>query len=69
MRHRLARILVLILQQTLSQKLPWDEIRKIYQDEWVKLVDFDWDESEPYPGSGVVRVHHKDKKELKKILI
>jgi len=52
----------------MNQKLSWDQIKQTYRDEWVELVDFDWDETDPYPSSGVVNAHHKDKKELRKIL-
>ena len=52
----------------MDNKLSWEEIKKRYRDEWVQLVDYEWEETEPYPRSGVVRVHHKDKKEFKNIL-
>jgi hypothetical protein len=46
----------------------WDEIKSRYHDEWIELVDFEWDDAEPYPVQGVVSAHHPDKKEFKKIL-
>jgi len=52
----------------MHEKLSWDEIKARYRDEWVQLVDVDWDLSNPDPLAGVVRVHHKDKKEFKKLL-
>ena len=52
----------------MNKKLTWNEIRDQYRDEWVQLIDVDWDLSNPDPQAGVVRVHHKDKKEFKKLL-
>ncbi|MCC6221644.1 MAG: hypothetical protein IT291_10435 [Deltaproteobacteria bacterium] len=52
----------------MSEKLSWNEIRTRYKDEWVQLVDVNWDLSTPDPQAGVVRVHHRDKKEFKKLL-
>ena len=52
----------------MSNKKSWEEIKSAYPDEWVELVDFEWNDSEPYPRSGIVRVHHRDKKMLKTIL-
>lgn len=52
-----------------SEKLSWEEIQKRYPDEWVELIDCDWDETEPDPRSGVVRVHSKDRKEFHKLVL
>jgi hypothetical protein len=52
----------------MDKKLSWDEIRAQYRDEWVQLIDVDWDLSNPDPQAGIVRIHHKDKKEFKKLL-
>lgn len=51
------------------KKLSWDEIRKEYDQEWVHLIDYDWDESDPYPKSGVVHLHAKTRKEFDKLMI
>ena len=48
-------------------KLTWDEIQIKYGGEWVELTDYDWDDSEPCPSSGVVRVHAVDKNEFYQI--
>jgi len=48
----------------MNNQLTWDEIRNIYRDEWVELVDYDWNEFEPKPRSGVIRDHAKDRREL-----
>jgi hypothetical protein len=52
----------------MSQKLSWDEITALHHDEWVELVDYEWDETEPDPKSGVVRVHSKDPKEFERLI-
>ena len=36
----------------MNNKLTWEEIKHKYQDEWVQLVDYDWDKSEPDPRGG-----------------
>jgi hypothetical protein len=48
----------------MSKILSWDEIRNLYPDQWVELVDFEWDEFESDPRSGVVRRQAKERKEL-----
>lgn len=47
-----------------AEKLPWDEIRRRYPDEWVVLVDYSLDEDEQLT-AGVVFAHAPDKGELK----
>lgn len=53
----------------MREKLTWDEIKNQFGGEWVELVDFEWDETEPDPRSGVVRVHSKDRKEFHKLIL
>jgi hypothetical protein len=53
----------------MAQKLTWEEIKQQYDGEWVELVDCDWDDSEQDPRSGIVRVHSKDKKEFRKLIL
>ncbi|MCC6220948.1 MAG: hypothetical protein IT291_06885 [Deltaproteobacteria bacterium] len=48
----------------MGKKLTWDEIIKQYYGEWVELVDYEWDETEPDPKAGVVRIHSKNRKEF-----
>lgn len=50
------------------EKLSWDEIKRRYPDEHVELIDYEWDETEPYPVAGVVRTHSKDHKEFWRLL-
>ena len=52
----------------MSKKLTWAEINELYRDEWVELIDYEWDETEPDPKSGRVRVHSKDRKEFEKLI-
>lgn len=46
----------------MAEKLTWEEIEKLYNQEWVELVNFDWPEGDINPLSGVVRVHAKTRK-------
>jgi len=48
----------------MSKKLTWNEIEEAYPNQWVELVDFEWDEFEPDPLSGVVRRQAKGRKGL-----
>jgi len=50
-----------------NKKLSWAEIEKLYDQQWVELIDFDWPEDEPLPKSGVVRVHAKTRKEFDRL--
>lgn len=47
-----------------GQKTTWGEIERLYDQEWVELVDYDWREEEAYPRSGIVRVHAKSREEF-----
>lgn len=47
-----------------NKKLTWEEIRTLYNKEWVELVDYDWPEEETYPVSGTIRSHGSQKKEF-----
>ena len=49
------------------RKLTWQEIKQHYNGEWVELVDFDWNMTEPDPQAGIVRVHSKDRNEFNKL--
>ena len=48
----------------MSEKLTWEQIEERYKGEWVELVDYEWDETEPDPRSGVVRTHSSNRKEF-----
>ena len=48
----------------MSEKLTWKEIKERYPDQWVELIDFEWDEFEPDPRCGVVRFKSKVRKEI-----
>lgn len=51
----------------MANKLTWQQIKQQYDGEWVELIDFEWDMTEPDPSSGVVRVHAKDRKEFHRL--
>ena len=46
------------------QKITWDKIQKQYEGEWVELINYDWQDGQPYPAAGEVRVHASDRKEF-----
>ena len=50
----------------MNTKLTWDEIKALYPDEWVELIDYDWPDEEQDPRAGVVRVHAKTRDEFDK---
>ncbi len=45
-----------------DQRLTWDEIKSLYDQERVELVDYDWPDGAPHPSCGIVRSHSADKK-------
>jgi hypothetical protein len=47
-----------------AEKLTWDEIKRRYPDEYVVLVDAEWDGSLPEVRAGVVLGHAKTNEEL-----
>ena len=51
------------------KKLTWDEICKEYDKEWVHLIDYDWTDGQPYPSSGVVRIHARDRKDFDDLML
>lgn len=50
-------------------KLLWEQINRLFKGEWVELVDYEWDETEPEPKSGVVRVHSSDHREFERLIL
>ena len=48
----------------MGEKLTWKEIEKLYDQQRVELVDYDWAERDPYPRAGVVQSRGSDKKEF-----
>ena len=47
-----------------QQRLFWNQIKAIYQGEWVELTDVDWDWDKPFPKRASVRHHSPDRNEL-----
>lgn len=48
----------------MGEKLTWEEIKRRYREQWVELIEFDWDEWEPDPCGGIVRHNAQLRKEL-----
>lgn len=48
----------------MAKKLTWEEIKELYPNQWVELIDFEWDEFEPDPRSGIVRHFAKKRKDI-----
>ncbi len=46
----------------MEKKLTWAEIEKLYDQQWVELVDYVWAAGEANPSYGVVREHAADRK-------
>ncbi len=53
----------------MNTKLNWEEIQKRFDQEWVELVDYEWEDTKLYPSGGVVRVHAKDRKEFDRLIL
>jgi len=51
-----------------GNKLTWPEIEKLYDKEWVQLIDYDWPEEEALPRSGIVQVHAKSRQQFDKLI-
>ncbi len=51
------------------KKLSWEQICKEYNGEWVHLVDYEWEDSSPYPRSGVVNIHATTRKEFDQLML
>jgi len=52
-----------------SHKLNWEEIERLFNQEWVELVDYEWIDTETHPRFGVVRVHAKSRKEFDELIL
>ena len=52
-----------------TEKLSWAEIEKLYDQQWVELVDFDWPDEEPLPKSGVIKIHAKSRREFDELIV
>lgn len=53
----------------MSEKLSWDEIKQRYPDQWVELIECEWNPVEPDPYNGIVRHHSKRRKELHELIM
>jgi hypothetical protein len=52
----------------MSERLSWDAIKRKFDQQWVVLTDYDWPDGTPYPASGVVGIHAREKKDFDKLL-
>jgi len=52
----------------MGDKISWHQIEALYDQEWVELTDFDWEETELFPTAGCVRVHSRDQKEFHRLI-
>jgi hypothetical protein len=57
------------MEIALVERLTWDEIKRQYDGEWVELVDYVWDEGEPYPIEGMVRTHSPSRKVFNRLVL
>ncbi len=47
----------------MGQKMTWEEMKKVYPDEWLLIVDYDKDSS-GHVTAGIVERHSKDKDDV-----
>ena len=50
-----------------NKKLSWKEIEKQYDQQWVQLIDYVWEEGEPYPASGVLQFHASNRRDFDRL--
>ena len=51
-----------------AEKLSWEQIKKLYDHEWVLLDNFDWPEEQEYPKAGIVVIHAKKRAEFDRLI-
>lgn len=52
----------------MKNKLNWNEILDLYDNQWVELIDYVWPDNQIDPSSGIVRVHAKSRKEFNRLV-
>jgi hypothetical protein len=52
------------MANSVGERLNWNQIKELYDQQRVELIDYDWPEGEPHPRSGIVRCHSSDKGEF-----
>ena len=52
----------------MEKKLSWEEITKLYNKEWVELIEYDWPDEESKPLFGVVRTHADTKEKFDQLI-
>lgn len=53
----------------MKKKLNWAQIVDLYPGEWVQLTDYQWNDFEAHPKSGVVRLHSASKRYFNKLIL
>lgn len=53
----------------MNSKLSWKEIEATYDQQWVQLINYDWETGDPYPSAGVVRIHAPTRKEFNNLVL
>ncbi len=53
----------------MEEILSWKEIEQKYHDHWVQLIDFEWEEGEPRPIRGKVRISAPTRREFNKLVL
>ena len=53
----------------MSEKLSWEQIKEKYPDEWVHLINYDWQDGDPYPEAGEVQIHAVGRSDFNKLLL
>lgn len=52
----------------MQKRLTWEAIEELYDQQWVELVEYEWEDGSPHPASGVVGVHAAEKEEFDRAL-
>ena len=53
----------------MNARLSWNQIIQTFPDQWVELVDYDWDLTNPTPESGVVKTHSADRQVFNALIL
>lgn len=48
----------------MRQRLSWNQVKKLYEGQWVELVDFEWDWNNAYPRWACVGLSADSREEL-----
>ena len=51
----------------MENKLTWQQIETQFNHQWVQLVDYTWEDGQPYPSCGVVQFHAASRTEFNEL--